>query len=119
MTKILLIDDDERLRNNIIEILELYGYSVYSAANGREGYQQSLYLKPDLIICDLNMPAMDGPEFISRIKTSSLALTPILLLTGTMYFNDLQQIAIAEAAGYLKKPFLTADLILLIKKHLG
>ncbi|MFW0716665.1 response regulator [Pedobacter sp. N23S346] len=119
MIKILLIEDDERLRQNIVEILELYGYIVYTAVDGQEGYEKTLHLKPDLIICDLNMPIMNGPEFITKIKTSALAQTPILLLTGTRYFDNHQKRAIAEASGFLRKPFLINDLILLIKKYTG
>jgi len=119
MIKILLIEDDERLRQNIVEILELCDYTIYTAANGKEGYERSLSLKPDLIICDLNMPLMNGSEFIGKIKSSVLVQTPIILLTGTRYFDDDQKKAIAEACGFLRKPFLTSDLIQLIKKNTG
>lgn len=117
--KILLIEDDTRLRSNLIEILEMYHYKIHYARDGADGYAKALSIKPDLIICDLIMPEMTGFEFIDALKDSRLSYIPIILLSGKKYFNEQEMQILARVAGYLKKPFAIADLIMLIKKHTG
>ena len=60
MKKIIVIEDNNEVRENIAEILELSGYKVFSAENGKEGVELALREIPDLIVCDIMMPVLDG-----------------------------------------------------------
>ncbi len=60
MYKILVIEDNEEIRDNISEILELSNYKIITAENGKEGIEKAIREKPDLIICDIMMPVLDG-----------------------------------------------------------
>src|ERR1041384_5546453 len=64
MTKLLIIEDDEQTRENLELILHMEGYAVRSAGNGREGLSLVQAERPELIICDVSMPAMDGHEVL-------------------------------------------------------
>src|SRR5439155_879800 len=60
MKKILVIDDHTQIRENIVEILSLAGYSAFGAEHGKQGVEKAIKEKPDLIICDIMMPELDG-----------------------------------------------------------
>ena len=60
MKKVLVIEDTQEVRENICEILELDGYEVFEAANGKIGVERALQESPDLILCDVMMPELDG-----------------------------------------------------------
>ena len=60
MKKILLIEDNDDIRNNTAELLELSSYKVITAENGKVGVEKALEFLPDLIICDIMMPVLDG-----------------------------------------------------------
>ena len=82
MKKILLIEDNLDLRENTAELLQLAHYHVTTANNGKEGLERALELKPDLIICDVNMPRMDGLTMCAKVREiSEFANTPIFMLT--------------------------------------
>lgn len=68
MYKVLIIDDEKRLRENLAEILEIHDYETIIAADGLAGYLKALAVETDLIICDVMMPNVNGYEFIERIK---------------------------------------------------
>ena len=68
MTKILLIEDNASLRRNIAQFLQFDGYNVVSAENGRAGMECIRLEKPDLIICDIMMPGLDGYEVLAQIR---------------------------------------------------
>jgi len=60
MKKVLFIEDNDDIRNNTAEILELANYNVLTAENGKMGVEKALHEKPDLIVCDIMMPVLDG-----------------------------------------------------------
>lgn len=66
--KILLVEDNEPIRDNTTELLELYDYSVTAACNGKEGLEVALQQPPDLILCDIQMPVMDGYHLFELIR---------------------------------------------------
>ena len=72
MKRILLIDDEIRLRDNTAEILELNGYMIVKARDGMEGFVKAMDVLPDIILCDVMMPNCDGYDFLVRIKKSHL-----------------------------------------------
>jgi len=81
--KILVIEDDDEMRELMRMTLEQNGYEVVTAADGVRGYDTALFLKPDLIITDIRMPGADGIHVVRRVRdTDSLAETPILVMTA-------------------------------------
>lgn len=115
--KILLIENDNHLRRNLVDIIEIHHYKMYAAQDGFDGYSQALLVKPDLIICDLMMPKMTGFEFINIIKDSPLSHVPLILLSGKKYFDEEEKKNISRVSAHLTKPFSIADLMSLIKKY--
>ena len=124
MKKILIIDDDEQLRGNVAEILSLSGYDAIHAPEGRTGIERALKEKPNLILCDVMMPIVDGYgvlHILSRHpETSSI---PFIFLTGKNEITDLRQGMGMGADDYLVKPFDETDLLnsieIRLKKHEG
>jgi CheY-like chemotaxis protein len=78
MKKILVIEDEDSIRENIFDALSLNGYEIYTAENGLDGLNKAIQIIPDLVICDIMMPLMDGYEVLSIIKEEEkLMLTPL------------------------------------------
>ncbi|MCG9881330.1 MAG: response regulator [Bacteroidia bacterium] len=71
--KILIVEDDIHIRNNLVEFLTLNDYSVSWASNGYEGLVQYETFKPELIICDIMMPEMDGYAFLEEVQKKKLS----------------------------------------------
>ena len=83
MSRILVIEDDDVERELMRQTLEKRGYEVTVAADGVRGYDTALFIKPDLIITDIRMPAADGIHVVRRVRdTESLERTPILVTTA-------------------------------------
>ncbi|SRR5581483_1952030 len=81
--KILVIEDDDEMRELMRISLSNNGYEVVTAPDGVSGYDTALFLKPDLIITDIRMPGADGIHVVRRVRdTDSLAETPILVMTA-------------------------------------
>lgn len=116
MSKILLIEDEFRLRENLIEILELYDYEVHAAVDGLDGFAKALEVEPDIILCDVMMPNLNGLDLVSKIKQTHLAHIPIILLTAKVDPEDVKEGLSRGANCYIKKPFLTDDLLKNIKE---
>ncbi|GAB4201382.1 MAG: response regulator [Bacteroidia bacterium] len=114
--KILVIEDNADMRDNIAEILELADYEVITAANGKEGIKLTKSEKPDLIICDIMMPELDGYGVLSILsKDSYTADIPFIFLTAKAEKQDMRKGMEMGADDYLTKPFTDADLINAIK----
>ena len=83
MLKILVIEDDELIRETLLQLLESQNYRVIVAQNGRVGVQMALSEIPDLILCDVQMPELDGYEVLRTLRQNSLAATiPFIFLTA-------------------------------------
>lgn len=81
--KILVIEDDEVMRELMRMTLEQNGYEVTTAEDGVRGYDTALFLKPDLIVTDIQMPGADGIHVVRRVRdTATLEKTPILVTTA-------------------------------------
>lgn len=114
--KILIIEDNADMRDNIAEILELADYEVVTAANGKEGIKLTKSEKPDLIICDIMMPELDGYGVLSILsKDSDTADIPFIFLTAKAEKQDMRKGMEMGADDYLTKPFTDADLLNAIK----
>ncbi|MEL7003972.1 MAG: response regulator [Bacteroidota bacterium] len=106
MKKILVIEDNNEIRENISEILELDGYDVVQAANGKDGVTKTLNMQPDLILCDIMMPELDGYGVLHILsKKESTASIPFIFLTAKAEKADMRKGMILGADDYLIKPF--------------
>jgi CheY-like chemotaxis protein len=118
MKSILVIDDRTEMRLVIASTLVHAGYSVRQAKDGREGIQMVIVQKPDLIICDVKMPGLDGYRTLEAIrKCSGTAAIPFILMTGSMGRNDFRRGMASGADDYLMKPFTPAELISAVRSR--
>ncbi|NWL77767.1 fused response regulator/phosphatase [Pseudomonas taiwanensis] len=101
--KLLIIDDDEVVRASLAAYLEDSGFSVRQASNGLQGLQVFEQERPDLVICDLRMPQVDGLELIRRISELE-AETPVIVVSGAGVMSDAVEALRLGAADYLIKP---------------
>lgn len=112
MKKILLIEDNPEVRENTTEILELAGYTVVTAENGKIGVDLAQKEKPDLIICDIMMPELDGYGVLHILsKKPDLAGIPFIFLTAKTEKTDIRKGMNLGADDYLTKPFDDTDLL--------
>lgn len=112
MTKILVIEDEKLARNNLLKILEAEGFKVIVAENGSVGISLAIAQEPDLIICDILMPDMDGYQVLTALRQeSNTALTPFIFLTAKNEWADMRQGMNLGADDYLMKPFEIDELL--------
>jgi DNA-binding response OmpR family regulator len=108
--RLLLIEDNDRLRETLSTGLRAQGYTVDTAADGLEGWRLASEAEHDLIILDRMMPGMDGIEILRRLRTSGSSL-PVLMLTARDAVPDRVEGIDAGADDYLTKPFAVAELL--------
>jgi CheY-like chemotaxis protein/CRP-like cAMP-binding protein len=119
MTKILLVEDNDEIRENTAEILELAGYKVSTAANGKQGYETAVKDMPDLIICDIMMPVLDGYGLLHLItKNENLKTVPFIFLTAKTERSDFRKGMEMGADDYITKPFTDIELLNAIESRL-
>ena len=112
MKTILVIDDTKDVRNLIASVLTSYGFTAREAPNGQLGVQMIAEEKPDLVICDVNMPAMGGYETLAAVRESSHTATiPFILTTGLVGRDGFRRSMVCGADDYLVKPFTPDELI--------
>jgi two-component system chemotaxis response regulator CheY len=115
---IFIIDDSATVIMSLKTTLEMNGYTVESASNGKMALDKiASGFKPDLIITDLNMPIMNGLEFIKNVR-QILKFTPILILTTESEQSKRDEAKKLGATGWLVKPVAGTDLINVVKKVL-
>ena len=118
--KILVIEDQEDVRENIVELLELSNYEVSSATDGKEGVKKALASPPDLILCDIMMPGMDGYEVLYLLsKNPVTASLPFIFLTAKAEKQDFRKGMSMGADDYITKPFEEMDLLGAIERRLS
>lgn len=119
--KIVIIEDETELRNTIFDLLEISGYQVTAATNGKEGCELILEELPDLVICDVNMPAMNGYEVLSALnnRMEEDVLPAFLFLTARVQLDDIKQGLKLGADDYITKPFVTTELLDSIEMRLN
>jgi CRP-like cAMP-binding protein/CheY-like chemotaxis protein len=119
MKKILLIEDNAEVRENTQEILDLAGYSVLTAPNGKVGVDLAQRENPDLIICDIMMPELDGYGVLHILnKKTETAGIPFIFLTAKTEKTDIRKGMNLGADDYLTKPFDDTDLLNAIEARL-
>ncbi len=117
---VLVIEDELAILNNICTILQISGYNCIKAINGKDGLLQLETHKPQLILCDVMMPEMDGFEVLKKVKENSLtALIPFCFLSARADVIDIDFGLSTGANGYITKPFLAKDLLQTISKLLS
>lgn len=116
---ILLIEDNEEIRENTAEMLELAGYKVETAENGKIGVEKALASKPDLVICDIMMPIMDGYGVLQIfMHNPELSAVPFIFLTAKTERSDIRKAMEMGADDYLTKPFTEAELLGAVESRL-
>lgn len=119
MKKILLIEDNAEIRENTSEILTLANYNVFTAENGKIGVDLAQKEKPDLIICDIMMPELDGYGVLHILsKNEQTANIPFIFLTAKTEKTDIRKGMNLGADDYLTKPFDDTDLLNAIETRL-
>lgn len=117
--KILLIEDNPDMRENTSEILELADYEVITASHGKEGVEKAKKELPDLIICDIMMPELDGYGVLFMLsKGTDTAKIPFIFLTAKSEKSDFRKGMELGADDYLTKPFEEMDLLNAIESRL-
>ncbi len=117
--KVLIIEDNNDIRENVIEILELADYTVYAANNGKDGVDLAIKNIPDIILCDIMMPELDGYGVLYMLnKKPETAAIPFIFLTAKAERVDLRKGMEMGADDYLTKPFDDMDLLNAIESRL-
>lgn len=119
MKKILLIEDNKDVRENTAEILSLAQFEVLTAKNGKEGVEMAFAHKPDVIICDIMMPVLDGYGVLHLLsKNESTSGTPFIFLTAKADKSDFRKGMELGADDYITKPFDDVELLNAIDRRL-
>lgn len=119
MVSILLIEDDEAIRANLRRFLLLEGYQVLEAQDGAEGLATARRARPDLILCDVLMPQVDGFEVLRQLRQDpATAAIPVIFVSASAEADDRRVGLALGAADYVTKPFALPDLAALIARRL-
>lgn len=119
MTTILCIEDESDIRQLIAEELSDIGFGVLEAGNGRQGLEILLEKRPDMVICDISMPVMDGHQLLAEIQRNhpELSHIPFIFLTALTDMNTLVASMEGGAIDHLTKPIDFDVLIAKIQRH--
>ena len=116
---ILVIEDELEIRSNLLELLELEGYSVISADNGMTGLLGAIEHTPDLIICDVMMPELDGHDVLRALRQEPKTVgIPFIFLTALANKEDIRKGMVLGADDYLTKPFTRSEVLTAVESRL-
>lgn len=119
MKTILVIEDEPTIRENILRILEINGFQALGAEDGRAGVQQAKAFLPDLIICDILMPGIDGYGVLATLrKDADTAVIPLIFLSAKAEHSDFRLGMNLGADDYLTKPFSSKELVAAVSSRL-
>ncbi len=119
MTKILVIEDEESVRDNILELLDTEGFEAIAAKNGRIGLHLAQQLLPDLILCDVRMPELDGYGVLTGLRSEpTTEAIPFIFLSAKAAKADLRLGLELGANAYITKPFTLVKLLDIIEQAL-
>lgn len=117
--KVLVVEDEESVRANILEILESEGFDVIGANNGSIGIEEAKNHIPDLILCDIMMPDIDGYSVLSELQEDPItAIIPFIFLTAKTERDDLRLAMELGADDYITKPCTVTELLSAITSRL-
>lgn len=118
--RIVCIDDGATIRETVEYILNQHGYEATALGNPLKALGLVFQLKPDLILCDIAMPELDGYEICAMLrKSTAFRQVPIVMLTGKDGFIDRVRARMVGATDYLTKPFGEGELLMLVEKYVG
>ncbi|MCK6580094.1 MAG: ATP-binding protein [Anaerolineae bacterium] len=119
MPKILLIEDEAPIREEVLDWLAYEGYQAVGAENGRQGLEIALRERPDLILSDIAMPEMDGHELLIEVRSApALSDIPFIFLTAAAERNSMRRGMDLGADDYLTKPFTHAEVLNAVRSRL-
>ena len=119
MKSVLVIDDNADIRENTAEILDLAGYKTFTAENGKKGVDLAMKEKPDVIVCDIMMPELDGYGVLHLLRKNTETLNiPFIFLTAKTERSDFRKGMEMGADDYITKPFEDIELLNAIEVRL-
>lgn len=120
MYTVLVIEDRKDVRENIAQILTEEGYAVVTTENGVDGVRAALEAPPDIIVCDILMPELDGYQVLMELRNRpTTAKIPFIFLTAKASVQDFRQGLALGSDAYLTKPFKIDELLSTIETHLA
>ncbi|MDX2100651.1 MAG: EAL domain-containing protein [Leptolyngbyaceae cyanobacterium bins.59] len=120
MAKVLVIEDEAAIRGNVIDILSAEGFEVFEAENGVIGLEMARAILPDIILCDVMMPELDGHEVVKALRQDvATTAIPVVFLTARASKADFRQGMVLGANDYLTKPFTALELLEAIDSQLA
>lgn len=120
MIKLVVIEDEAVLRENLCELLSAEGFSVTAAENGEAGLAAVRSEKPALVVCDVAMPVLDGFGVLEALRSDeATASLPVIMLTARADKSDVERSKQLGASEYLTKPFNRATLLEAISAHVS
>ena len=112
MKSILVIEDNKDIRENTAEILDLAGYKTFTAENGKKGVDIAIKERPDVIVCDIMMPELDGYGVLHLVrKNEATQAIPFIFLTAKTERSDFRRGMEMGADDYVTKPFEDIELL--------
>ena len=119
MKTVLLIEDNIDIRENTTELLELRGFRVISAPNGKIGLALAKESRPDIILCDILMPESNGYDVLIGLRNDpEISSVPFIFLTASVEKKDVEKAFGLGAHGYIRKPFEPEELFSTIEEFL-
>ena len=119
MNSVLIIEDNQNIRDNVIEILELAGYKTYGTATGKCGIDLAIKHNPDIILCDIMMDGLDGYGVLYLLKKNPLtSMIPFVFITAKVERADMRKAMEMGADDYLTKPFDDMELLHAVESRL-
>lgn len=116
--KVLIIEDESSIRDNIVEMFELMGIDVESAINGQDALDKINAFQPNIILCDLMMPVMNGFEFIENLrKIKTFENTPLIFVSARAETSEKEKALNAGAIDYITKPFNFKEIFEKLEKY--
>jgi len=113
--RILLVEDDPGIRQGVADFLNFEGYGVDVASNGEEALAYLRQTRPGLLVLDLVMPVMNGPQLLTRMRSEGLDGIPVAIITAAMPGAS----SLPSADAYLTKPFDLDELLRVVRRHVG
>ena len=117
MKTVLIIEDNPGIRENTCELLELEGYQVICAENGKSGLALALQNKPDIILCDIMMPVLNGYEVLKGVRNNAITSgIPFVFLSASVEKKEVDAALNMGAQGYIRKPYEPEELFTTIAR---
>lgn len=120
MTKILVVEDEATIRDKLITVLGFEGFEAIGAADGRAGVDLAIAESPDLIVCDIMMPELNGYGVLRELRANPLtAAIPVIFLTAAASRADMRKGMELGADDYITKPYTVEELLAAVRTRLS